>query len=840
MKSCGRPWPLSPLLTAKNQLCMHKTKTLMIIVAVMLASMAGAAVWRQTSGKGGAGNCQTGDGQWQMTEYDDHSGMSQWHVTKILQDRSGYMWFASWNGLNRYDGYEFAVFKSHPGDGTSVASDRIRNIVMGEQDCIYCYIDEEVWRFSTQHYTFSKPSAADSTHYYPMLTRDPSVWPEKDTTICGIGMQKVRQILEDRQGNKWVMGRYGVKKLVRLKQPFATIGAVPKDIVRAMFADSKGRIWVASRNTSTITVLDAQLRLIGYLGTDGRLHPTPQKMAPVYSIMQQRNGTIWLCSKPKGLIMLKETADGVFDVETMTKGSRNDIRAGLCINSNDVYDIKEDLQGRMWVATMGGGINMMECSAGRFRVYNKDNAYDRHPSAAMNVRKVMIVGDSILMATTTGGLLAADIRKKDIVFRLHKREGGRPASLSCNATMDMVMDREGRLYVSTESGGINMLTSRNLRDENFEFRHFAAAQGMGSDVVMATAGMGKQLMVQSLNQLIILDADKGRADNYGGRFFAMPIRFSDASPIQMKDGRWLMSLETGVMVMPAEALTNGAYTPQINITYIEMPGAQRNYSLCHGDTIRLNAGQRDATIGFAALDFANNSNIRYSTRLTEYGDGEWTPYSHARSVSLVNLTPGTYRMDIRSTNSDGLAADNIKSVYIQVMPTIWETTLAKCIYLILLIAIISAVTYTLFYIRMLKRQQKDNYDKYMSLVNGGDESLQAQTGMSNEDRQFMKRLTDFVAENMANSNATVDDMAAATATSRSSLNRKTKNLLGVTPADFMKEARMKRACQLLISTTDNINDIAYACGFSDAKYFSKCFKTSRGLSPTEFRTAENR
>ena len=97
---------------------------------------------------------------------------------------------------------------------------------------------------------------------------------------------------------------------------------------------------------------------------------------------------------------------------------------------------------------------------------------------------------------------------------------------------------------------------------------------------------------------------------------------------------------------------------------------------------------------------------------------------------------------------------------------------------------------------------------------------------------------EFVTNNLSNSNASVDDMAAATATSRSSLNRKTKNLLGVTPADFMKEARMKRACQMLMTTTDNINDIAYACGFADAKYFSKCFKASRGMSPSEYRTAE--
>lgn len=60
----------------------------------------------------------------------------------------------------------------------------------------------------------------------------------------------------------------------------------------------------------------------------------------------------------------------------------------------------------------------------------------------------------------------------------------------------------------------------------------------------------------------------------------------------------------------------------------------------------------------------------------------------------------------------------------------------------------------------------------------------------------------------------------------------------MTPADFLREARMKKASRLLLTTGDSINDIAYSCGFSDAKYFSKCFKASRGLSPSEYRTAE--
>ena len=96
----------------------------------------------------------------------------------------------------------------------------------------------------------------------------------------------------------------------------------------------------------------------------------------------------------------------------------------------------------------------------------------------------------------------------------------------------------------------------------------------------------------------------------------------------------------------------------------------------------------------------------------------------------------------------------------------------------------------------------------------------------------------FVEENIGNSDAGVGDMAQAAAVSRSGLQRKLKQAMGITPLDLMREARINRACQLLTQTDKNISDIAYACGFTDPKYFSRSFRQSTGLSPTEYREKE--
>ena len=102
----------------------------------------------------------------------------------------------------------------------------------------------------------------------------------------------------------------------------------------------------------------------------------------------------------------------------------------------------------------------------------------------------------------------------------------------------------------------------------------------------------------------------------------------------------------------------------------------------------------------------------------------------------------------------------------------------------------------------------------------------------------MERVMQFVEENIGNSDAGVGDMAQAAAVSRSGLQRKLKQAMGITPLDLMREARINRACQLLTQTDKNISDIAYACGFTDPKYFSRSFRQSTGLSPTEYREKE--
>jgi len=179
-----------------------------------------------------------------------------------------------------------------------------------------------------------------------------------------------------------------------------------------------------------------------------------------------------------------------------------------------------------------------------------------------------------------------------------------------------------------------------------------------------------------------------------------------------------------------------------------------------------------------------------------------------------------------------------------VRPTFWETGWARLLYFLVFVAVVGAILYTRSYIRRIKQQQRETHEAYLKLLDAHNSVAEPQTIERQEqetlakatpqDDAFMKRVMKFIEEHIGDPDISIGDLAEAAATSRSGLNRKMKSLMGVTPIDFIREARIQKACTMLAQGLA-VNDVAYSCGFSDPKYFAKCFKADKGMTPTEFK-----
>jgi transcriptional regulator GlxA family with amidase domain len=178
---------------------------------------------------------------------------------------------------------------------------------------------------------------------------------------------------------------------------------------------------------------------------------------------------------------------------------------------------------------------------------------------------------------------------------------------------------------------------------------------------------------------------------------------------------------------------------------------------------------------------------------------------------------------------------NQRTLTIVVTPTFWESAWGRLLIVLFILIAVASVTYTIWYIRRIRREQHETLEKYLALIKLTVPSTSTASASSELD-PMLKRVMQFVEDHISNSDVNVGDMALAAATSRSGLQRKLKQAMGMTPQDLMREARIKRACQLLRQTEKTVSEVAYACGFTDPKYFSRIFKQSIGQAPTEYRT----
>ena len=141
----------------------------------------------------------------------------------------------------------------------------------------------------------------------------------------------------------------------------------------------------------------------------------------------------------------------------------------------------------------------------------------------------------------------------------------------------------------------------------------------------------------------------------------------------------------------------------------------------------------------------------------------------------------------------------------------------------------------------LLKQRQMLYDYYTSKMREEkDASLMEQLAPSTPqvthfDDDFIRNILQSVEENIQNSEFRIDDLAEAMSMSRTVFYRKVKSLMGVSPVDFVKTMRIKRAVQLLEQDELTVSEVGYMSGFTTPQYFSRVFKEAMGCTPKEYK-----
>ena len=265
-------------------------------------------------------------------------------------------------------------------------------------------------------------------------------------------------------------------------------------------------------------------------------------------------------------------------------------------------------------------------------------------------------------------------------------------------------DKNKTTYVISFTGGVNKVISPNLLSENIQFKNYDKNDGLASDLALSMIEDAQnQLWVVSEIALSKFNPVKETFENYELSSIYQEFNFSEALPIINARNQIVLGTDKGFLEVSPEKMRKSGYVPPIVFTGLKIQGHSTAHSIDNLKELELEPSQRNVTFQFAALDYVNPKGILYAYRLQGLEE-EWNEADNNRSASYINLPAGKYQLQIKSTNSDGVWVDNVRTLQIHVLPTFWETYWAWLLYFILFILFTASIVYVLFYIYRLRHR----------------------------------------------------------------------------------------------------------------------------------------
>jgi ligand-binding sensor domain-containing protein/serine phosphatase RsbU (regulator of sigma subunit) len=397
-------------------------ETLQRVSVLMLAAAAVAA---------NAGEERIGFGHLSLEE-----GLSQSIIEQIVQDRTGFMWFATEDGLNRFDGYRFAVYRNIPGDPQSLSYNELKAVHEDRDGYLWVGI------FASGLNRFD-PATEKVVRYQHDHDRPDSL--AADTVRC---------VFEDSAGRLWVGTEGGGLDLLdRATGTFTHHRADPDDPhaishndVRTISEDRNGTLWIGT-NGGGLNRFDPD-RGTFFAYRHSADDPDSLGNDTVLAIHEDRAGTLWIGTYGGGLDSLdRET--GRFTHH------RNDPEDPTSLSNDLVKTLCEDHQGTLWIGTDGGGLNRYNRDDRSFTSFRHDPI---KPASLSSDRVYAILQDQshvLWVGTYGGGLNYFDVTRKE--FRRYGNDPSDPNSLSNNIVWSFHEDHDGALWIGTDSGGLNRL-----------------------------------------------------------------------------------------------------------------------------------------------------------------------------------------------------------------------------------------------------------------------------------------------------------------------------------------------------------------------------------------------
>lgn len=427
-------------------------------------------------------------------------GLSQSVVYAILQDQSGFLWFGTTDGLNRYDGYSFEVFQPDTDNPTSISDRWITSLLSDRQGNIWV------------------GTLRGGLNRYDPNTGTFITYANEPLNSESLAADHVTALLEDKQGYLWVGTNNGLDRLDPQTGIFehfrSTPGmqnSLPGNFITALFEDSHGVIWVGT-DKSGITSFNPTDLSFNRTYIHEAENPNSLTSNSIQAIAEDQQGYLWVAT-PEGVNRISPDKN-IFIRYTHDETSPNSIiddnvhvlytdRAGTLwlgtengldrydfntyrfvhyqhnrgdttsLSSNSIHTIYEDRGGVLWIGTYGGGVDKYNRGQSKFAYFNADQNKANNLSSNFVFPIVVDQQNTAWIGTYGGGL--DNFNPRTGLFTHYRNDPKVPNSLLSDVVLSAYVDSKNTLWVGTNRG-----LSRFNR-ESGDFTNYTAFSSDGPD-----------------------------------------------------------------------------------------------------------------------------------------------------------------------------------------------------------------------------------------------------------------------------------------------------------------------------------------------------------------------
>lgn len=376
-----------------------------------------------------------------FTHLTTRHGLSQSTVNCIIKDRNGFMWFGTEDGLNKYDGYKFTIYRKdkHP---NSLASNNVLVIYEDRQGVIWVGTDDGLSRFDKDSGKFINYRAKPS---------------EENALSTG----SVTCIYEDKLNNLWIGTYWNLNLLDRKTGKFRRFLSEPTDdssishaSIFAIHEDKEGQFWIGTGDG--LNQFDRKtFKVKRYLHDDK--NPNSISAGGVSAIQETADGQLLIGTKSSGLNVLDKS-------RTSFKRISSDTRNPTTLSSNSINAMAYVGGNKVWVGTTNA-LDYLDLNTGYVKHYYS-NDDDQTTLINSSVTSIYLDLAGILwVGTYDGGINKYD--RNLSYFDLYQYSATSSESLSKNIITSFAENFDGDIWVGTDGGGLNLFDKKHNKFKRF-------------------------------------------------------------------------------------------------------------------------------------------------------------------------------------------------------------------------------------------------------------------------------------------------------------------------------------------------------------------------------------